>query len=318
MAASLITQRQQKLKSVAYAEAKQSPASLVAPSFGASNQQVMANLANQLALAPAALTKRKHEDDEDAPPAKQTKTTAPTTKPLPPRDGQGNAYYGTTEDDYARWLPLMRTMDERERRERFQERWIFDVLSLHHPVLYHELAVTPGAKWPDTWLSEATREYDRVQSLWHVQRKRQMAEPWVKGQPIATRTYLDQMRFQEPAKLTRTLAIPEKGLAANEIEARRLVAEERKRELARYRAEREEALAAIERAKARAAEEAKEAKAPPALTRAPSEVGPNGETSETHEKVYSREASGAGKGQTNLLKRWVPRVEREPSKDWGN
>ena len=47
-------------------------------------------------------------------------------------------------------------------------------------------------------------------------------------------------------------------------------------------------------------------------------AAPSSETSETHEKVYSREASGAGKGQTNLLCRWVPRVEREPSKDWGN
>ena len=38
-----------------------------------------------------------------------------------------------------------------------------------------------------------------------------------------------------------------------------------------------------------------------------SEIGPNGETTDTHDIVYVNEKSGAGKGQRITMRTWVPK-----------
>ena len=223
---------------------------------------------------------------------------------IPPPSDPEVVVHSTRVEDYKRWAPIIRCQEDRF--ERFCRRFTADVLV---PRYGHDAIAQRNID------DELLLEYERTVIAWDLDRRRRAEKfnidefvPFRKSEDVLENRFrmitADDLVTElethyglahEAALLAREgQTAPPEVLAHNarvRTSARATVADERADEVTEARQRREQ-----ERVAALAAE------------RRLREIGPNGETEDTHDRVFSREPSGAGKGQTVLVETWVPKV----------
>ncbi len=198
--------------------------------------------------------------------------------------------------DYMDWIPLAQDSDDGE--TRFRKRYMADVINPDNGLL-------PGSAMrsvPVHIEKELQREWKRTQLACEMDAPRRKVEAErIFRTPafvcsISTATHLFRLRAHSIAQLVIELDTPIDPKSINrdsEQSARDRVSHERADEIA------------LERE--RVANLPKPANTARGIGGDSSEIGPNGETTDTHDIVYVNEKSGAGKGQRITMRTWVPK-----------
>jgi len=227
-----------------------------------------------------------------------------TSCKLPVDDDPDALVFSYRIQDYMDWMPLVKDTDDGE--DRFRKRYTDEVIK-------PKCGLSSGSAMrsvPVHIEQELQREWKRTKLAYDMDASRRRIEAErVFRTPasvcnLSTAYYMFDLRGLPIAQLVSKLDTPldPKSInLGNEQEARELIARERADEIEIER----ERLADLSNPKANTARGDD------------GEIGPNGETTETHDIVYVNEKSGAGKGQRITMRTWVPkrRIEEDDKKD---
>lgn len=227
-----------------------------------------------------------------------------TSCKLPIDDDPDALVFSYLVEDYMNWIPLVKDTDDGE--DRFRKRYTDEVIKPKY-------GLSSGSAMrsvPVHIEQELQREWQRTKLAYEMDAPRRRAEAErVFRTPasvcnLSTAYHMFELRALPIAQLVSKLdtALDPKSInLANEQSARELIARERADEIE------------IERKRMA------DLPNPDANTARgdDGEIGPNGETTETHDIVYVNEKSGAGKGQRITMRTWVPkrRIEDDDEKD---
>lgn len=227
-----------------------------------------------------------------------------TSCKLPIDDDPDALVFSHRVEDYMDWIPLVKDTDDGE--DRFRKRYTDEVIKPKY-------GLSSGSAMrsvPVHIEQELQREWKRTKLAYDmdVSRRRAEAERVFRTPAsvcsLSTAYYIFELRALPIAQLVSKLDTapdPKSINLANEQSARELIARERADEIERER----ERMADLPKPDANTARGDD------------GEIGPNGETTETHDIVYVNEKSGAGKGQRITMRTWVPKrhIEDDDKKD---
>ena len=200
--------------------------------------------------------------------------------------------YSARISDYRRWIPLVRAQRE-DGRQRFRERYLADVIVPRGgDDLYDDKGMLR-----DAIVAEIQREWMRTADANQAAKRMHLMRTETAKEPVSTEVLLDSLRALPIRKVVQMLDMqcnPESVNAAAMEAAERIIMQERGDAIAAERARLQNELEV-------------EAGVAPAPKRQASEVGPFGETTDTHDIAYVNEKSGAGKGQRITMRTWVPK-----------
>jgi hypothetical protein len=200
--------------------------------------------------------------------------------------------YSARIADYRRWIPLV-CAEQDNGRQRFRDRYTIEVIVPRDGEAIRDAKGMLHAPLE----AEIQREWMRTAEAYQRQRKHIQLRNFAAKEPVSTAILLDSLRAL-PVKnvvlmLDRVCNCKSVNLAAMEA-AEKIILEERCDEINAERARQQHQLEVAEGLV-------------PAPKRQASEVGPFGETTDTHDIVYEVVKSGAGKGQTMPIRTWVPK-----------
>jgi hypothetical protein len=198
--------------------------------------------------------------------------------------------------DYSRWIPLVRA-EQDNGRERFRKRLLAEVIVPRCVDLYDDKGELLAAHE-----AEIAREWEKTAAAYQRQRKDAELRRYAAKEPVSVETLLDSLRALPIKNVVIMLdsACNQESVNLDAMEAaEKIILEERGDEIDAERARQQHAFEVAEGIA-------------PAPKRQASEVGPFGETADTHDIVYENVKSGAGKGQTVPLRTWVPKSKITP------
>jgi hypothetical protein len=212
---------------------------------------------------------------------------------LPTDDDPDALVFSYRIQDYMKWIPLAQDSEDGE--ARFRKRYIDEVVNNKYGPL-------PGSAMrsvPKHIEQELKREWNRTKLAYDMDAPRRKADATrifrlpASVCSISTASHSFRLRAHSVGQLVIELDTPLDPNSINlasEKEARDIITRERGDEIEIER----KRLAKMPKPANTARDEG-------------SEIGPHGETTETHDIVYVSEKSGAGRGQRITMRTWVPK-----------